>query len=257
MTPVIVNNELQIDLGTLHEQVTLTFNTVLDVNATNLPEGFRFDQSNTSSDAHALLKLTNTAVLGKAGRRASQPRDQAFEIANTAFDKSSVVHSDQYTVDYTIKINQAGADLSTVCPDGLVITDTMSEELLLDPDSVVLKQAEIQANGDFKETDTAEGTAVQVNGNQAVFMLPAALDLRFLCAGLSCFVNVAAKGEFALSNLAGMGDQSSGLANSDAIQFQSKYSAGSAMRIPGRASLELTKTAADDNTPVTGAEYGL
>ena len=45
----------------------------------------------------------------------------------------------------------------------------MSEELLLDPDSVVLKQAEIQANGDFKETDTIEGTAVQVNGNQAVF----------------------------------------------------------------------------------------
>ena len=31
---------------------------------------------------------------------------------------------DQYTVDYTIKINQAGADLSAICPDGLVITDT-------------------------------------------------------------------------------------------------------------------------------------
>lgn len=134
----------------------------------------------------------------------------------------------------------------------------MSEELLLDPDSVVLKQAEIQANGDFKETDTIEGTAVQVNGNQAVFMLPAALDLNgSYVLHYSAFVNVAAKGEFALSNLAGMGDQSSGLANSDAIQFQSKYSAGSAMRIPGRASLELTKTAADDNTPVTGAEYGL
>lgn len=257
MTPVIVNNELQIDLGTLHEQVTLTFNTVLDVNATNLPEGFRFDQSNTSSDANALLKLMNTAVLEK---QEGEPVSHGtkLEIANTAFDKSSVVHSDQYTVDYTIKINQAGADLSTVCPDGLVITDTMSEELLLDPDSVVLKQAEIQANGDFKETDTIEGTAVQVNGNQAVFTLPAALDLNgSYVLHYSAFVNVAAKGEFALSNLAGMGDQSSGLANSDAIQFQSKYSAGSAMRIPGRASLELTKTAADDNTPVTGAEYGL
>ncbi len=65
MTPVIEKNELQIELGTLHEQVTLTFRTKLDANAKNLPEGFRFDQSNTSSDANALLALTNTAVLEK------------------------------------------------------------------------------------------------------------------------------------------------------------------------------------------------
>ena len=87
------------------------------------------------------------------------------------------IRDSQYTVDYTIKINQAGADLSAVCPDGLVITDTMSEELLLDLESIVLKQTEIQTNGDFKETNTIEGTAVQVNGNQAVFTLPSTLDL--------------------------------------------------------------------------------
>ena len=257
MTPVIEKNELQIELGTLHEQVTLTFRTKLDANAKNLPEGFRFDQSNTSSDANALLALTNTAVLEK---QEGQPVSHTakLEIANTAFDKSSVVHSDQYTVDYTIKINQAGADLSAICPDGLVITDTMSEELLLDPESVVLKQTEIQTNGDFKETNTIEGTAVQVNGNQAVFTLPSTLDLHgSYVLRYSAFVNVASKGEFALSNQASMGNQSSGLANNDAIQFQSKYSAGSATRIPGRASLELTKTAIDDDTPVAGAEYGL
>ena len=52
-------------------------------------------------------------------------------------------------------------------------------------------------------------------------MLPAALDLNgSYVLHYSAFVNVAAKGEFALSNLAGMGDQSSGLANSDAVPVE-------------------------------------
>lgn len=254
----IPEGNLRCALGDIGDAVVITFATELDVESDALPGGFDFLKDNTASDPEDKLQIENSATLVK-NEGDPVTAGGSISIGNTAFDKSSTVREGDYTVNYAIRINQAGADLSRAYPDGCVLTDTLSEGLLFDPDSVRLYRAKVSANGSFaKAGEAIAGVGQQLEGNTVRLTLPLLDDPTSpYLLEYTAYVNVAGKGTFSLANSAAMGSTASSLGDEDQIAFHSAYSSGSATRIPGRSSLEVTVSLEGEGQPVEGAVYEL
>lgn len=259
-------NTLLCDFGNLSDSLTLTFRTKLDVTADDLPDDFSFLTGNyNKSDDSSALTITNVAKLD-TNENHGVAAPGTCKIKNSAFNKTASVNQNDYTVSYSIAINQAGIDMTPLrTEDGFVVFDSMSSDLVLDPDSVELKRARIASDGSFKAINGAlpiDGVTVSNDNNKISITLPlgseqAPVDGSYLLT-YNAFVNVAKKGNFYLTNSASFGALGTALDSNNETQFYSAYSDAFATRIPGRAGLQIKKVAANDpNLPIKDAVYNL
>lgn len=252
--------KLAYELRDVDTTKVITFQTKLDVNAK--PEGFDFVKDNSASDSTKKLTIENTAKLTKTEGPDVRSQD-SITIANTAFDKSSSIDENKYTATYTIKINQAGADISALATDGkYIVLDTMGNNMIIDEESVKLYKANVSVDGNFSEGSEVPGVKLKINGQNISMELPIGDSIeartRPYILQYKVLLNINEIGDFSLVNNASFGGQSTGVVNGDTVNFHSAWADGGSTRIPNRKTLTLRmRSTTDPSMVIRGARYGL